>query len=486
MTKKFKLLARLFKCFVFLCFFCGYGNVIKSITSDSVVLNTCYSSSQSNSIEKPKKTLKALVVYSSTSYFLYRGEIMGFEYELLERLARKLNMDLEIVLSQNIDSLIPDLLSGKADLIAHGMTITDERRYSILFTDPLYISHQVLIQKKPDNWHKMNKSQFEENMVRYPRKLVGDTVFVRENSSYKNQLEVLNANLGGGIVIQALDGSYSTDKIIDLVNKGIIKYTIADANLAKINTVNMLDLDIDTSVSNDQEIAWAVRPDSQELLNAINQQLKVAKKNTDYYVIYNKYFKNRSYYKKRLKSSYYSIKHDKISPYDDIIKKEAERIDWDWRLLSSLIYQESRFNPAAESWSGAVGLMQIMPVTAKAHGLEDPTNPNENIKAGATYLQQIYNQFKDIESKEQRIKFTIASYNSGYGHILDAQRLADIYKKDKHIWDNNVELMMLELGKPEVYHKPEVKHGYARGVETYNYVKEIFQRYDNYTYFIKY
>lgn len=486
MINIFRIQVVILKCCILSLLFWGYSGVAYSNTAESIILGASHPPYQNKIKEKPKKTLKALVVYSSTSYFLYRGKTMGFEYELLERLAEKLNKDLEIVLSRNIDSLIPDLLSGKADLIAHGMSITDERKNSILFTDPLYLSHQVLIQKKPDNWHVMSASQYERNVVKHLKELIGDTVFVRENSSYKYQLEALNTNLGGGITIQALDGSYSTDKIIDLVNKGIIKYTIADANLAMINTVNMPDLDIDTSISNDQEIAWVVRPDSQELLNAINQQLKVAKKNTDYYVIYNKYFKNRSYYKKRLKSPYYSIKHNKISPYDDIIKKEAERIDWDWRLLSSLIYQESRFNPIAESWSGAVGLMQMMPVTAKAHGLDDPTKPNENIKAGATYLQQIYNQFKDIENKEQRIKFTMASYNSGYGHILDAQRLADDYEKDRHIWDNNVELMMLELSKPEVYHKNEVKYGYARGVETYNYVKEIFQRYDNYSYFIKY
>ncbi|SFN55292.1 membrane-bound lytic murein transglycosylase F [Bizionia echini] len=451
----------------------AYGNQIKN------------KKQQFTNFKKAKQKLKVLVVYSSTSYFLYRGKTMGFEYELLERLSDMLDMDLEVVVSENIDSLIPDLLSGKADLIAHGITITEELKKTVLFTDYIYSTHQVLIQKKPHNWRQIKASELEKDLIRELKDLNKDTVWVRELSSYKNQLNHLNNDLGYAINIQVLDGSYSTDEIIDMVNRDIIKYTVADDNLAKINTTNMPDLDVVTPISGEQQIAWVVRPDSKELLNRINEQLHNAKKNTDFYVIYNKYFKNKTYYKKRLKSPYYSLKHGKISPYDKIIKKEAARIGWDWRLLSSVIYQESRFNPNAKSWSGAVGLMQMMPETAKAHGLYDPTNPKENIKAGATYLQQIFNQFKEIENTEQRIKFTLASYNSGYGHVLDAQRLAESKGKDKYSWDNHVESMMLELSKPEIYRKAIIKHGYARGVETYNYIKDIFQRYDNYQNFIK-
>jgi len=270
-----------------------------------------------------------------------------------------------------------------------------------------------------------------------------------------------------------------------MVNEEDIKYTIADDYKAKILTAFTPSLDINTPLSSKQKIAWAVRKESKNLLNSLNRELRQAKKKVDYYVIFNKYFKNRSYFKQRIKSPFYSLSNNQISEYDDLIKQSADRIGWDWRLLASLIYQESRFNPEAQSWAGAKGLMQMMPETAKMLGLEDAANPEKNIIAGSTYLQKIYNRFKNISDENQRIKFTLASYNSGYGHILDAQRLAKANGKDPNTWDDSVDMMILALQNPEIYHKPEVRYGYAMGKETYNYVSEIYQRYGHYSFFIK-
>jgi len=202
-------------------------------------------------------------------------------------------------------------------------------------------------------------------------------------------------------------------------------------------------------------------------------------------VIFNKYFKNTRAFKARIKSDFYSLNNNKISKYDDIIKKNAAIIGWDWRLLASLIYQESQFDPHAKSWAGAHGLMQIMPATAKELGVKDRSNPEQVIKGGSKYLKLLYDRFDMVEDSVQRIKFSMASYNCGYGHVTDAQNLAEKKGVDKNIWDDHVDNIILELSYPKNYNDPIVKYGYVRGNEPYNYVSHIFERYDHYMQFIK-
>ncbi|MFO8087670.1 MAG: transporter substrate-binding domain-containing protein [Bacteroidales bacterium] len=428
--------------------------------------------------------LTALTSYSSTSYFLYRGQPMGFEYELLERFADYLDVDLDIRISGSIDSMMSELNNEEIDLIAHGLTITTGRKQIVDFTDYLYLTHQVLVQKKPDNWRNMGWSEVQSHLIHDAIELIGDTVSVRKNSSYMHRLNNLSKEIGGKIHIDTLPGSLSTSEIIEMVVEGKIKYTIADNNLASINASYYPILDIDVPVSFSQRIAWAVRPQADDLQEAANMWLKKIKKDVDYYVIYNKYFKNKRNFRQRIQSDFYSLNENKISKYDDIIKTHAGKVGWDWRLLASLVYQESRFKPSASSWAGAKGLMQIMPATARELGVQNRSDPVQSIHGGTKYLQQIYDDFHNIEDSLQRIKFTIASYNCGYYHVQDARKLADMRGLNRNQWDENVEQMILELSHRRNYNLPEIEYGYVRGIEPYTYVRQIFERYDHYKKFI--
>jgi membrane-bound lytic murein transglycosylase F len=160
-------------------------------------------------------------------------------------------------------------------------------------------------------------------------------------------------------------------------------------------------------------------------------------------------------------------------------------LGWDWRLLASQVYQESHFDPGANSWAGAEGLMQVMPATAEALGIEDVSDPEQSLRGGTTYLKQIYKRFDQIPDSLNRIKFTMASYNCGYGHILDAQRLADANGLDPVLWEDNVEDALLDLRLPKNYNKSFIKYGYVRGSEPVNYIEQIFERYYQYTQLIK-
>ncbi len=428
--------------------------------------------------------LKALLVYSSTSYFLYKGKPMGYEYELLQRLADHLQLDLEIKVSKNLDFLLYDLTQGDVDIMAYGIAITSARKKIVAYTNPLYVTNQVLVQRKPDNWRRMTLDNIKKQLAQDPLDLIGDTVSVRKNSNYFDRLTNLSKEIGGDIVINTLDGNISTDEIIKMVADGKIQYTFANKNLASINASYYPMLDIDVPVSSSQRIAWAVRTNSPMLLEATNKWLKQQRRHKDFNTIYNKYFNNKRNFKRRVKSDFYSLNTNQISKYDDLIKINADRIGWDWRLVASLIYQESRFEPQASSWAGAAGLMQMMPATAKELGVIDRLDPIDNIRGGSKYLKELYENFSEIEDTIQRIKFTMASYNCGYYHVKDAQRLAEFYELDKNVWDRQVEDMILALRYPKDYNKDFIKYGYVNGFEPFKYIIEIFARYDHYIQFI--
>ncbi|WP_276391984.1 transglycosylase SLT domain-containing protein [Eudoraea chungangensis] len=427
--------------------------------------------------------LKAILAYSGTSYFLYKGKPMGFEYELLQKLAEHLKVELELKVSKNLDSLISHLSKGDVDLVAYGLAITAERKKKIAFTDYLYVTKQVLVQKKPKNWRSLTLDQINSQLVQDPLELIGDTVSVRENSSYFKRLLNLSEEMGGDIIIDTLEGKYSTAEIIKMVDEEKIKFTIADKNIADINASYFPYLDTEVPVSFSQRIAWAVRPSSPKLLDTINSWINQGRESYEYRVIYNKYFKNKGSFRSRARSDFYSLNQEQISPYDDIIKDNAERVGMDWRLLAALVYQESRFKNDSNSNKGAAGLMQMMPATAEELGVKNRLDPAENIRAGTNYLQKIYTDFEDIPDSLQRLKFTLAAYNCGYYHLRDAQKLAVSKNMDPLVWDGHVDQMILALSDPVNYNLPEVSHGYVRGMETYNYIIEIFDRFDHYVQF---
>lgn len=434
---------------------------------------------------KERGVLRAITTFSSTTYFLYRGRTMGFEYDLLNRLAKELGVDLEIVIARNEDELIEMLESGQGDVIAYGFTILESRKERINFTDPLYKSNQVLVQRKPSNWRQLPRHRVQKLLVSDPIELLGDTISVKKNSSYAQRIQNLISEIGGQIFIDTLDGSLTTEEIFRKVSDGEIKFTVADQNIAYINASYFPNLDIGTKISFSQQIAWGVRKDSDNLLVAINKWINNFTKTSDFHTIYNIYYKHKRTYKTRIESPFYSVNEQRISEFDDLIKKYANEIGWDWRLIASVAFQESRFEPQSESWAGAQGLMQIMPATAEELKIDDPTDPYQSVRGGTYYLKELWHKNDDITDSLQRIKFTLAAYNCGYAHIKDAQRVAIMKELDPLVWDNNVELAMLDLSLPSYYNLPEIRYGYVRGSEPFNYVRQIFTRYGRYKDFIE-
>ena len=430
---------------------------------------------------RQRGSLIAILNNSSTGYFIYRGQPMGYEYELLTRLASALDLKLDIKLTHDIDEAIQMLNTGEGDIIALNMAVTSSRKNDVAFTEHHNEVKQVLVQRKPVQWRHMKRHEIEASLIRNPLQLEDKKIYVQNNSAFASRLKNLEEEIGGKIDIVENNEGLDTEALIKKVADGEIDYTVADEDVAMVNATYYPLIDVRTAISFPQKIAWATRKNAPDLLQSVNEWIRGMKKQTEYYVIYNKYFKSPKATLQRVKSDYSSISTSNISPYDGIIKQVADSLGWDWRLLAAQAYQESHFDINAESWAGAVGLMQLLPETGEIYGASDMLDPVQSLKAGAAYLAWLDKIWKKyIPDSQERIKFVLASYNAGQGHVLDARRLTRKYGKNPNKWDGNVAYFLSMKSKPEYYNDPVVTSGYCRGSEPVNYVDKIMSRYQSY------
>jgi membrane-bound lytic murein transglycosylase F len=257
-----------------------------------------------------------------------------------------------------------------------------------------------------------------------------------------------------------------------------IDYTVADENVAMLGSTYYNNIDVHTQVSDVQGLVWAVRKNSPRLLEALNMWLDDVRRTEDYNLVYKKYFKSKKQMALWASNGSF-LKGGSLSRYDDLIKRYARHIGWDWRLLASLIYEESGFNNESCSWAGAEGLMQLMPATGYRFGATELGDPEDNIYAGTAYLNWLEKFWSNIPS-EERIFFVLASYNVGEAHVQDAMRLTRKHGGDPYKWSGNVEEYLRLKSKPVYYNDTLCKSGYCRGEVTVNYVKAVLERYHHY------
>jgi membrane-bound lytic murein transglycosylase F len=411
-------------------------------------------------------TLRVATMYGSTSYFLFRDEYMGFDYEMATNLAQFLHVNLKIYIARSESEMSKMLLRHKVDLVAYNTIETKELKQNFLFVLPQNESYQVLVQNQGS--HALSDVT----------ELAGKTVYVTPNSIYFSRLQSLNEEIGGTIKIVTAADSLSVDDLIDMVDDKKIDYTLAYHNVANLHKSYQRNLDCRMSVGFDQRNGWLVRNSSPELKETIEKWEKLPETVSLQSDLFSKYWEKSPYFIMRK----VKIPKGAISPYDHLFKRFSKEIDWDWRLLASIAFHESEFNSTQVSWAGAAGLMQLMPRTASNFGLDKESvfNPELNIEAGVQYIKSLNMSFRRIENKDERIKFILAAYNSGPAHVLDAMALANKYGKNPHIWFNQVEYFLLKLNEPEFYNDPVVKYGYFGSKETFRYVHNTLDTYDKY------
>ncbi len=428
-----------------------------------------------------EKSLSVLVDNNSVSYFIYRGSPMGYEYELLQRLAGYLKVKLKIKVISGIEEAFDKLNKGEGDIIAFPLTITEERKAYLAFTDPFFSTHQVLVQKKPANWRMQPPELIEKRLLRDTSKLVGKEVYVKKRSAFKDRMVEMSKHLGGSILIKEDSADAETESLIQKVATGEVRYAVADYALAQVNSLYYPNIDINTQLSEPQGIAWGVRKNSIELLKSINFWIQKIKKNGVHQVVYDKYFNSPRFSLTLVSSDYSSLTGDKLSPYDKQLKEASEMLGWDWRLLASVAYQESNFDPNVKSWAGAVGLMQVMPVTAQFFGINNVWDPKQNMFASARFFKFLDDYWrKTVPDDTERLKFVLASYNVGLSHVIDAQKLALKYKHKGDVWDNEVEFFLQQKSNPKYYRDALAAAGYCRCNGPVIYVKQVLERFEEY------
>jgi membrane-bound lytic murein transglycosylase F len=424
--------------------------------------------------------LTVLMENNTVSYFIYRGRNMGYEYEVLSQFAKYLGVHLDIVVVNDVNNIMDRLNNGDGEMLACHYTITEERKEVIDFTDEVIRTKQVLVQRLPEEYWKIKKADLDTIMVRKEEDFEGKGIHVFENSSFNKQLLELQKRFNNSFEIIHDTGYMDIEDLIKKVSEGEIDYTVSDANVAKINKKFYPNIDIELATTDETPIGFGIRKNSPGLKKAFNDWLKKVEGTTRFEYLKTKYFKMSKYVDKR-EGEYSNLGGGKISPYDEIIKREAAKGIIDWRLIASLMYQESKFNPNVRSWAGAFGLMQFMPATGKTYGVYPSSPPSVQIAGGVRKLNRNYiDWLKEVPDSTEALKFTLASYNAGKGHVDDARRLA--YKNglsDKH-WENNVEYYMLLLRKRQFNREKDVKYGYVRGTEPVKYVRMIMSRYATY------
>lgn len=397
---------------------------------------------------------------SGNTYYLYREQPAGFEYDLAAEFARYLNVDLEVVTPGWIEMF--DMLNkGDGDFIAAGVTVVPSREKRVAFSDPyLTVRQEVIV-------------HHDNSGIKSLGDLNGKTVHVRAGTSYQERLAEL---LGKGVDMElVLLPDVSTDELIRRVADAEIDITVVDSNIALLNRIYHPDIRIAFPISTPQSLAWAVRKGNSKLLEAVNEFFTQIRIDGTLDEIYSRYHEDRKALGRFDLKAFHNKVDTHLPRYRQMIKKAAKKHGFDWRFIAAMIYQESHFDPRARSYTGVRGLMQVTQRTAREMGIRNRMDPEQSIKAGVGYLANLYERFDDIEDEEDRLLLALASYNVGYGHVRDAQKIVREHGRDPDSWSSLLEALPL-LRMPEFYR--ETRFGYARGTEPVRYVENIMAYYD--------
>ena len=401
---------------------------------------------------------------NAANYFLYKGQLLGFEYELAKQFAKKLKLHLEIIVPPDNENMIDWLTQGKGDFIAASLSPTKSRlSKDIKFSRHYLKTKHQLVQRKNDS------------EITSLEQLNNRSIAIRKDSSYLETIEKIK-NSGIKVEIEFVPEELETEDIINRVAIGQYDLTVADGHLLDLELLWRDDIKSSISLSDTKKLGWITRNNNPKLLKAINSFHRKNYKSLVYNLTYQKYFVRATHTTSdKLNESEDSI----LSPYDNLVKQYASQYGFDWKLITAQMYQESRFNPNAKSWVGAQGLLQVMPKTGKEFGFTNLKEPKTGLHAGIKYMQWVQNRFDSELPVKDRMWFTLAAYNAGIGHVRDARRLARRMGWNANRWFNSVERAMLLL-RLKKYHR-QSRYGFVRGREPVHYVRNIKQHYEAYS-----
>lgn len=417
-------------------------------------------------IEK-RKTLRVLTRNNAVSFYMYKGNREGFDYELIKAFAKSRKLRLEVVLAPSYADLIPMLKAGRGDVIAASLTATDERAKDVSFTRPYLLVKELFVQKQG------------APPLTSLEQLRGRTVTVRKSSSYAEKLRPLAAV--HGFKLNDAPEDLEVEDLLADVDEGVVELTVADSHFFEAEKLFRKNLEAPLALSGEAPIAFATRKDNPKLRDALDAWVKQVYRGTDYNVLKRRSFENRAALTegRELRTSVTGS----ISPFDTVIKKYSQQYGFDWRLMSAQAWRESRFNAKAKSGAGAVGLFQVLPSTGKELGFTRLTDPEQGTHAGIKYMNQLVQRLEPTIALDERVRFSLAAYNAGFARLQDARRLAKELQLDPNVWAGNVERAMGLMARPQYARR--VRTGFCRCQEPVDYVSHIENKYESFVQLVK-
>lgn len=420
-------------------------------------------------------TLVVGTLYSPTGFFILRGDTLGYDFDRAKDFAAAKGVGIKFKVAKNLQSLVEMLRGKQIDMIACEVPETAEFKSQVLNCGAADTTYQVLVQPKSQQ-HIANVTQ-----------LVGRDVYVIAKSRYEARLKNLDNELGGGIRIRTVDNdTLIAEDLIAMVAAGKLPLTIVDSDIARFDKTYYDNIDVSLNVSFPQRSSWAVNKADQWLADSVDNWSNSVKGKAVSKELKRRYFelsKSKPAADSNGAHSHTTVGHGGISPYDHLFKAHARHSAWEWQLLAAIGKTESGFNPKATSWAGAVGLMQVMPGVGRSYGASRSqlADPDKSVEVAVKILNGINAYLKPrVRNREERLKFVLAAYNAGIGHVADAIALAKKYGKDPQVWYGNVEEAISWKSNPDFYNDPVCRYGYFRGRQTIAYVKEVERHYRHY------
>lgn len=422
--------------------------------------------------------IRALVPYSKTFYFLDKGVQRGATYEALKLFEKDVNEQLKkktltvrlIVILTKRDRLLPALVEGVGDIAAGNLTITADRQKLVDFSDPGYTGVDEIIVTGPTS-----------PPVKTLNDLSGKEIHVRASSSYYESLKHLNdqfKNDGKKQMKLVLADEYLEDEdLLEMMNAGLIPMIVIDSHKGRFWKQIFKDLTLhsDIKLRTGGRIAWAIRKNSPKLKKVINAFVKTHKQGTLMgNMLFKRYLENTKWVRNPLNSEDRKSFEEAI----EFFKRYSKQYDFDWLMVAALAYQESRIDQSMRSPVGAIGVMQILPSTAKDPNVAIPSieQMETNIHAGVKYLRFIRNRYfeKEPMDKLNKMLFSFASYNAGPAKVTRLRSDAEKAGLDPNVWFRNVEIIAAKrIGRETVHYVSNIyKYYIAYRLSDHNYYKK--------------
>ena len=228
--------------------------------------------------------LRAVTEYNSISFYVQEDTINGLHYELLHAFAKEKGLKAEITPEMSEEKRVKGLQNGTFDILANNVLITSDRKDSLLFTHPILLSRQVLVQRKPQG---ENDSTYIKNLL----ELANKTVHIVKGSPAAFRIQNLSNEIGDTIFIKEIE-RYGQEQLLAMVASKDIDYAICDESIALTAVHNLPELDIETAISFTQFYSWGVHKENTVLLDSLNVWLENYKQTPAFQQLIKKYTLN--------------------------------------------------------------------------------------------------------------------------------------------------------------------------------------------------